>query len=187
MQTSERGRKLIETFEGLRLTAYRDAVGVWTIGYGHTARSGEPLPYAGMTISWAKADAILASDLRPVEQGVLTAIKRPMAQGQFDAMVSLAFNIGLSAFRASSVARYFNRGQPILAANAFRLWDKAGGAVVGGLGARREAERSEFLFSGSADPSKISSADAIHKIDNPHGFLQRAAARIELEFAGAWA
>ena len=129
MQVSGKGRRLIEAFEGRRLEAYRNSAGVWTIGYGHTARAGKPVPAAGMSISPAMADQILTDDLHAVEKGVLAAIKRPMAQGQFDAMVSLAFNIGLGAFRSSSVARAFNRGQVPLAANAFRLWVRAGGNV----------------------------------------------------------
>jgi lysozyme len=187
MQTSEHGRKLIEQFEGLRLHAYRDVVGVWTIGYGHSSYAGKPVPVAGMTITAAQADTILADDLRRVEMGVLAAIKRPMEQGQFDAMVSLAFNIGLAAFRSSSVARYFNRGQPILAANAFRLWTRAGGRELPDLARRREAERQEFLFQGSETVPDRAAANIAHAVDNPHGLLQRVAARIELEFAGAWA
>jgi len=188
MQVSVRGRQLIEAFEGLRLAAYRDTVGIWTIGYGHSSRAGRPVPVSGMVITAAAADLILSNDLQAIEAGVLAAIKRPMEQGQFDAMVSLAFNIGLGAFRSSSVARYFNRGQPILAADAFRLWVRAGGKVLPDLVRRREAERQEFLFSASSDAAAVSTAcSAAHKLDCPHGLLQRVASRLELTLAGAWA
>ncbi len=185
MQTSEHGRKLIEAFEGLRLKAYRDAASIWTIGYGHTERAGKPAPTAGMSITEAEADSILAGDLQGVEKGVLAAIKRPMEQGQFDAMVSLAFNIGLGAFRSSSVARYFNRGEPVMAANAFRLWDRAAGKVQPGLARRREAERSEFMGAVFEDVSSASILQTIHKVDHPHSFLQRVGARLELALAAA--
>jgi lysozyme len=186
MQVSEKGRRLIEAFEGLRLEAYRDAIGVWTIGYGHTARAGKPVPAAGLSISASVADQILAADLHAVEKGVLVAIKRPMEQGQFDAMVSLAFNIGLGAFRSSSLARAFNRGQVFLAADAFRLWVRAGGDVLQGLAQRREAERQEFLFAGSQD-LPAAPVTLAHAVDHPHGLIQRLASRVELELAGAWA
>jgi GH24 family phage-related lysozyme (muramidase) len=187
MRTSASGRKLIESFEGLELKAYRDCVGVWTIGYGHTAKAGKPVPVAGLTITQAMADMILSDDLHAFETGVLAAIKRPMEQGQFDAMVSLAFNIGLGAFRSSSVARYFNRGQPLLAADAFLLWARAGGIVQLGLMRRREAERHAFLFASPPDLPSVHETAMAHAVDNPHGPVQRMAARAELELAGLWA
>jgi len=188
MQVSVKGRQLIETFEGLRLTAYQDTVGVWTIGYGHSGRAGKPVPVSGMVITAATADFILTNDLNAIEAGVLAAIKRPMDQGQFDAMVSLAFNIGMGAFRSSSVARYFNRGQPILAADAFRLWVRASGKVLPDLARRREAERQEFLSSASVDvPAAFTANPVAHKLDSPHGLIQRLASRLELTLAGAWA
>jgi lysozyme len=172
MQTSDKG---------LRLTAYRDVAGIWTIGYGHTAAAGNPKPVAGMAITEAQADAILSGDLHSFEIGVLAAIKRPMEQGQFDAMVSLAFNIGIGAFRSSSVVRWFNRGDPIAAANAFRLWDRAGGKVQSGLARRREAERSQFLSAGCVPSASI--VETTRKVDNPHSLPQRVTARLELALA----
>ncbi len=188
MQTSDKGRALIEAFEGLRLKAYRDSVGVWTIGYGHSSRAGSrPVPCEGMVISQAEADRILANDLHIVEKAVLAAIKCPTEQGQFDAMVSLAFNIGIGAFRSSGVVRYFNRGRPLIAAEAFLSWDRAGGRVLLDLKRRRAAERMVFLSRATplmpAEPSDA----MVHAIDNPHGLVQRVAARIELSMAGAWA
>jgi len=183
MQISDRGRKLIESFEGLRLKAYRDAAGVWTIGFGHSTGAGNPIPAAGMTITAAEAGTILSNDLKKFEACVLSAIKRPMEQGQFDAMVSLAFNIGTGAFRSSSIVSLFNRGDIIAAANAFRLWDRAAGKVQPGLAKRREAERAEFIFSGSGDLPPASIVEMTHKVDNPHSLLQRAAARLELALA----
>lgn len=145
MITSDAGRKAIMQREGVRLTAYRDSVGVLTIGVGHTASAGYPAPQPGMAITAGECDDILRRDLRKFETAVNAAIARPMTQNQFDAFVSLAFNIGGGAFASSSVAREFNAGNIAKAADAFRLWNKAGGRVLSGLVTRREAERRQFL------------------------------------------
>ncbi len=147
MKTASRGLALIRQFEGLRLEAYRDSAGVWTIGYGHTAEAGPPLPASGMCITRAEAEALLARDLGAYEAGVASALKRPPAQNQFDAMVSLCFNVGPGNFARSSVVRRFNAGDEAGAgaAQAFLAWNKARGKVLSGLGRRREAEKRLFL------------------------------------------
>jgi lysozyme len=145
MKTASKGLALIKQFEGLRLAAYRDSVGVWTIGYGHTAAAGEPRPRAGMRITKAEAEAILARDLGRYENAVLAALSRPATQDQFDAMVSLCFNIGPGNFTKSSVVRAFNVGEEERAARAFLAWNKAGGKILAGLARRREAEKRLFL------------------------------------------
>lgn len=143
LKVSPAGRAAIAQREGNKLTAYKDSVGVWTIGVGHTAAAGAPAPHAGMTITAAESDAILTRDLAQFEWAVEGAVKVPVQQHEFDAMVSLAFNIGGAAFARSSVVRKLNAGDRAGAANAFLLWKNAGGKPI--LLKRREAERKQFL------------------------------------------
>lgn len=145
MKTSSHGIKLIKRFEGCELEAYKDLVGVWTIGYGHTSMAGPPKVEPGMKITQVEAEDILVRDLGKYEAGVDKALTRPPSQSQFDAMVSLCYNIGVAGFSKSSIVRHFNAGNVELAANSFMLWKKAGGKVVQGLVNRRTAERNLFL------------------------------------------
>lgn len=145
MKTSREGIALIKRFEGLRLNAYKDSVGVWTIGYGHTSMAGEPKVTPGLKISAQQAEDILVNDLVKYEAAVSRALKRSPSQQQFDAMVSLCFNVGPGAFARSRVVRYFNSGDFAAAADAFLSFRKAGGRVLPGLEARRKAERDFFL------------------------------------------
>lgn len=144
MITSPAGRKLIEQFEGLRLNSYRDAIGVWTIGFGHTSMAGLPKVVPGMRITMQEADDILAADLGSFELVVNEAVKVPLTQNQFDALVSLVFNIGGSNFRKSSLLRYLNKGNYSEAAARFSQWTKAGGNVLLALARRRKAEAALF-------------------------------------------
>lgn len=143
MKTSARGRALIELREGSRLKAYKDSVGIWTIGVGHTSAAGLPVVSPGLTISQAECDEILSRDLVKFEKAVDDAIKVPMAEHENDAFVSLAFNIGAPAFTKSTVARRFNAGDKAGAAEAFLMWCNAGGRPI--LLGRRKAERRQFL------------------------------------------
>ena len=152
MKTGQKGLALIKSFEGLVLTAYKDPVGVWTIGYGHTAAAGSPKPSAGMKITAVEAADILSRDLGQYEAGVTKALRRVPSQDQFDAMVSLCFNIGPGAFGKSSVVRFFNDGNFDMAAASFLLWRKAGGKFLSGLVRRREAERQLFLEGSNVIP-----------------------------------
>lgn len=145
MRTSNRGRSLITLREGSRTTAYQDSVGVWTIGVGHTAAAGEPHPKRGMTITTAEVDEILQRDLRATETVVDRYVTVPLEQHEFDALVSLVFNVGSGAFSRSTVRRRLNAGNRRGAADAFLMWNKAGGRVVAGLTTRRRAEREQFL------------------------------------------
>jgi lysozyme len=158
MKTGPRGLGLIKSFEGLRLDAYKDAVGVWTIGYGHTAAAGPPRPQAGMRIGREAAEAILIGDLTKYELAVSRALSRQPTQNQFDAMVSLCFNVGPRNFGPSRVVKLFNAGDDRAAADAFRAWRKAGGITLPGLERRREAERRLFL--GGTTPGKWAVAGA---------------------------
>ena len=145
MKINAAGLDLIKRWEGLRLTAYQDSVGIWTIGYGHTAEAGPPAPKAGMKITEKEATDILARDLGQYERAVTKAISVAPTSNQFAAMVSLCYNIGPANFAKSSVVRLLNVGQPREAADAFLLWNKAGGKVLKGLTARREDEKKLFL------------------------------------------
>lgn len=139
-QLSAAGYDMIEGFEGLRLTAYRDIAGIWTIGYGHT---GGVLK--GQTITTDQAYQLLCADLRAFENFVEARTDTAATnQNQFDAMVSLAYNIGTWGFLGSSVLRQHKDGNFAAAAVDFLLWDKAhvNGqlVVVQGLLNRRRAE-----------------------------------------------
>lgn len=149
MRVNEAGRDLIAEFEGQRLTAYRCPAGVWTIGIGST----QPPVTPGMQITvdemWQRFD----HDIAVFETGVLAALAgAPTTQNEFNAMVSLAFNIGLGGFRTSSVLRAHKAGNTSAAANAFSLWNKAtvdGRLVeVPGLTRRRAAEAALYLALG---------------------------------------
>jgi lysozyme len=152
LRTSAAGRKAIAQHEGTRLTAYLDSVGVWTIGVGHTAAAGAPAPKKGMKITAAECDEILARDLAAVEADVNRLVKVPITQNQFDALVSLVFNIGGTAFRKSSLLKKLNAGDVAGAGAQFLVWNK--GTVKGkkvaikGLTTRRQAERALFLTGG---------------------------------------
>lgn len=139
------GLKLLTSFEGLELGAYQDSVGVWTIGYGHTSMAGPPEVIPGLTITEAKANAILKQDLGQFEQGVRERVSVPLNSNQFSALVSFSFNVGLGAFGDSTLRRKLNSGDYGGAANELLRWDKAGGRSLPGLTRRRQAERALFL------------------------------------------
>lgn len=149
MECSVKGRKLIEHFEGLRLTAYHCPAGVLTIGYGHTSRAGAPTVVPGQHISAVEADEILALDLKNVQYAVEFGLKKPCTQGEYDALCSFTFNVGIGAFRGSTLLKKFNAGDTQGAALEFQKWTRAGGHVVEGLVLRRHAEMLEFCDHGS--------------------------------------
>lgn len=141
MKTSPKGLALIKRWESLRLKAYVCPAGVLTIGYGHT---GDVEP--GHEISSHQADVILALDLERFEEGVSSLCAGlTLTQGQFDALVSLAFNIGLGALGKSTLLRKLRGGDVAGAAAQFAVWRNAGGKVLAGLVARRADERELFL------------------------------------------
>jgi len=143
MKTSVKGREFIKGFEQLRLKAYPDpGTGgkPWTIGWGHTKGVKQ-----GDRITQDQAEQFLSDDLAVFELTVNSAIKRSMTQNQFDAMVSLAFNIGGSAFAGSTLVKRLNTGDAKGAADEFPKWKNSGGKVMPGLVKRRTAEREVFL------------------------------------------
>lgn len=137
---NETGLELIKDFEGLRLSAYQDAVGVWTIGYGHTSTA-----YPGQRITIAQATALLRQDVANFENAVTQAVRVPITENQFAALVSFTYNVGSGALNSSTLLRKLNAGDTFGAASEFLRWNRAGGNVLAGLTRRREAERSLFL------------------------------------------
>ena len=145
MQTSDKGIALIKEFEGCKLTAYLDSVGVWTIGYGWTQPvDGKPIR-AGMTIKQETAERLLKTGLVSYESDVSRLVKVGLTQGQFDALVSFTYNLGARSLSTSTLLRKLNAGDYAGAADEFLRWNKAGGKVLNGLTRQREAERALFL------------------------------------------
>ncbi|WP_082473087.1 glycoside hydrolase family protein [Methylobacterium sp. Leaf85] len=147
LSTSENGKQFLSGWEGVVLKAYPDpGTGgkPWTIGIGHTSAAGSPVVVKGMTITRAVAFEILSRDLVGFESAVRKAVKVPLNQNQFDALVSLCFNIGPGNFNNSSVVRLLNAGKTFEAGAAFLLWNKAAGRIMSGLVNRRSAERTLF-------------------------------------------
>ena len=145
MHTSEKGIALIKEFEGCRLVAYQDSVGVWTIGYGWTQPvDGKPIR-AGMIIKPETAERLLKTGLVSYEADVSKMLKVGVSQCQFDALVSFCYNLGAKALSTSTLMRKLNAGDVAGSADEFLRWNKAGGKVLPGLTRRRETERSLFL------------------------------------------
>ncbi|MDH0640607.1 lysozyme [Pseudomonas sp. GD03860] len=140
MRTSKRGIGLIKSFEGLRLQAYRDVVGVWTIGFG-TTRGVK----AGMSITKEQAERMLINDVQRFEPEVERLVKVPLNSSQWDALVSFTYNLGAANLESSTLLRLLNRGDYVGAAEQFPRWNKAGGKELAGLTRRRAAERAMFL------------------------------------------
>ena len=148
MQTNAEGLSLIKIFEGLRLKAYKDPVGILTIGYGHTSAAGAPEVKLGMVITREEAEAMLRRDLVTYEKAVADAVKVTLTSNQNSACVSLCYNIGPGNFKKSSVLRFINQGRFDDAADAFLLWNRAGGKILSGLVKRRAAEAALFIKGG---------------------------------------
>lgn len=143
MKTNAAGLEIVKRNEGLRLDAYQDVVGIWTVGYGDTGPDVGP----GLRITEEEAERRLADRLaREFEPGVLKALgDAPATDNQFSAMVSLAYNIGVGAFAGSTVARMHNAGNHAAAAEAFGMWVKAKGTVYAGLVRRRQEEADLYM------------------------------------------
>lgn len=143
MKTSPKGIALIKSAEGLRLKAYPDpgTGGLpWTIGYGSTSGVTR-----NMVITEGQAEQMLAEDLARFERIVERAVRVPVTQGQFDALVSFTYNVGEGNFTKSTLLRQLNAGDTAGAAEQFSRWVHAGGKVLPGLVKRRAAERALFL------------------------------------------
>jgi lysozyme len=134
------GRKLISEWEGLRMKAYLDSVGIPTICIGHTGGD----VHLGLILTPEECDRFFDMDIE--EHNIEPLLKgAPTNDNQFAAMTSLAFNIGLTKFAGSTVLKRHKLGNYMGAANAFPMWNRAGGRILKGLIRRREAERKLYL------------------------------------------
>lgn len=137
MKLSNEGIKFIQELEGLRLKAYKDSAGIWTIGYGHIKDV-----YQGMTCTKEQADQWFREDEEDHSWPVGKYITTDLTQNQYDALVSFTFNCGAGAMQRLSSdinTRNFSRAMARLL-----TWRKAGGKVVAGLVRRRQLEKDLF-------------------------------------------
>ena len=139
-QISPHGLEKLKQWEGLKTKAYKDAGGVWTIGYGHTATAGEPKPRAGMVITAAEAERILLKDLVQYEAAIENNVKVKLTDNQFAALVSFVYNIPLASFKKSKLLKKLNAGNFNAVPTELMKWTKAGGKKLQGLVNRRRAE-----------------------------------------------
>jgi lysozyme len=124
MHLSGAGYEVLHEREGLRLKAYKDSVGVWTIGLGHTSSAGPPRVVQSLIITEAQAEEIFRRDAQTFRDEVIHLVKVPLEQHQFDALASLVFNIGSGHFKKSTVLRKLNAKDYAGAAEAFLMWNK---------------------------------------------------------------
>jgi len=140
MQYTADGRNMTAKYEGCRLKAYKDSVGVLTIGYGHTKGVQE-----GDECTQYQADVWLDEDIQRVVDALNKDLKVPVTQSEFNALVDFAFNLGVHALEGSTLWRKLSDGDYEGAAREFPRWNKAGGKEVAGLIARRKEEQEMFL------------------------------------------
>jgi len=143
MRTSPKGVALIKQLEGLRLTAYPDpgtGAEPWTIGYGATRGV-----IKNMTITAEQAERMLQNDIARFEPQLDALVKVPLKQGQWDALMSFTYNLGVANLESSTLLSSLNAGNYAAAGDQFARWNKANGKVMAGLTARRAAERAMFL------------------------------------------
>lgn len=129
----------VKQFEGRELKAYRCSAGVLTIGYGHTKGVKE-----GDEISASEAEQLLVEDLTAIADDLNRLVNVPVSDGQYIALLSLAFNIGASALKKSTLLFHLNHKRYDEAAAEFDKWVYASGKVSEGLKRRRAAERELF-------------------------------------------
>lgn len=144
LSVSDTGLRLIKAFEGFRPVDRELVTGARVVGYGHRVYSQTPI-----RMTEDQAEETLKLDLKAYEELINEEVHAPLTQSQFDALVSLAFNIGPKAMRESDVVRAMNNGRPLDAAAGFDVWRKATidgkTFVVDALMRRRTAEKSLFL------------------------------------------
>lgn len=145
MKTSNSGIALIKDFEGKRLVAYDDGVGVWTIGFGTTKHPNGVRIKRGDKCTEVQAEQYLRNDLITFENAVNRLVKVPLSQNQFDALVSFTYNLGETNLRSSTLLKKLNAKDYKGTAAEFLKWNKAGGKVMNGLVKRRKAEMELFL------------------------------------------
>lgn len=144
MIVPKQAKEIIKKFEGLRLTAYKDSVGVSTVGFGHTKLTPPPCTDC-MVITEQQANGMLENDLEHTLSMIQGHIKADLTDNQLSAVLSFAFNLGANAFIKSTLLKELNNGNIDKASNEFLKWNKAGGKILAGLTKRRVAERELFL------------------------------------------
>jgi len=145
MSTSQNGINLISSFEGCELKAYLCPAKVWTIGFGTTVYPNGVKVKKGDSCTLDQAKQFKAHDLKRFEKTVDDLVQVPLTQNQFDALVSLTYNIGPGAFEKSTLLKKLNTGDYQGAADQFTVWNKGGGKVLQGLVNRRAKEKEVFL------------------------------------------
>ena len=130
----------IKKFEGCKLKAYQDSVGVWTAGFGTTG----PAIVQGLEIDQAQADRWLQDRADELADEICHLSQVPLNNNQLSALISFAYNLGLGALKSSTLLKMINNGNMDGAANEFLKWDHADGKVLAGLTARRQAEKALF-------------------------------------------
>ena len=139
-QIGKAGLDLVKSFEGLKLRAYLCPAKVWTIGFGSTGPHVTP----GKVITEAQANDLLQDDLDRFEKAVTRLVTVPLTQNQYDALVSFAFNVGISALERSTLLKRVNAKLFDQARAEFSKWNRAGGRPLAGLTRRRAAEAALF-------------------------------------------
>lgn len=135
------GLPIIKEFEGCKLVAYQDIVGVWTIGYGETLNV-----HQGMVITQAQADQMVETRYDWFESKVQALLKVEVTENELGALTSFAYNLGVGSLANSTLLRLLNADTPhSVVAEQFAQWNKAGGQPVAGLTRRRAAEAALFL------------------------------------------
>jgi lysozyme len=135
------GLPIIKEFEGCKLVAYQDIVGVWTIGYGETKNV-----YPGMVITQAQADQMVETAYDQFQASVQQLVKVDINQNQLGALTSFTYNLGVGSLQTSTLLKLLNAGSPAtVVAQQFARWNQAGGKPVDGLTRRRAAEAALFL------------------------------------------
>ena len=142
---SANGYSIIKEFEGLRLDAYLDTGGVWTIGYGTIKYMSGTRVAKGDKISVEDAEANLMNDCKWVDACLDKKVTAKLNQNQFDALASFVYNIGESQFGSSTLLRKVNAGDFVGAASEFDRWVFDNGKRIEGLAKRRAKEKALFL------------------------------------------
>lgn len=167
MKISEKGLKMIESFEGCLLKASNTLDNVWTIGYGQTGYYYGKKVCKGMTTTREAAHAWLRDhSIKTYESAVNKNVKVSLNQNQFDALVSFTYNVGVNGFRTSTALRKLNDGDYNGAADALTMWTRCNGKVLAGLVRRRKEERALFLtpVNNTKSSNLISKGDTGEKV-----------------------
>jgi len=145
MNFSNNGIEKLKVLEGFRAKPYADSGGKMTVGYGHLIIPGDGVGGSGDVITSAKATELLINDVSIAVKAVNAAVTKSITQNQFDALVLFAYNVGVTAFKNSTLLKLLNAGDIKGASEQFLRWDKVGGVSIKGLHNRRVAEQTLFL------------------------------------------